>query len=97
MANKQYLDFSLHIFVFPCISLFVKHFYRPRFVARHLIFLNVFQLILGTNLSNIKCFLCPKGEFPIKEKLKDLRIENDLSMQELADQTGIFRIRLGDK
>ena len=37
-----------------------------------------------------------KCKLSIQEKLKDLRIENGLSLQELAEQTGISRASLGN-
>lgn len=37
-----------------------------------------------------------KCKLSIQEKLKDLRIEKGLSLQELAEQTGISRASLGN-
>jgi transcriptional regulator with XRE-family HTH domain len=37
-----------------------------------------------------------KCKLSIQEKLKDLRIEKDLSPQELSEQTGISRASLGN-
>jgi len=37
-----------------------------------------------------------KCKLSIQEKLKDLRIEKGLSLQELSDQTGISRASLGN-
>ena len=37
-----------------------------------------------------------KCKLSIQEKLKDLRIERGLSLQELSDQTGLSRAALGN-
>jgi transcriptional regulator with XRE-family HTH domain len=37
-----------------------------------------------------------KCKLSIQEKLKDLRIEKGLSLQELSEQTGISRASLGN-